>query len=94
MQVSVGIVMDSSISSSKKADGKAKSGGNAYSLKDHYLDQLQFVPGLKDLLDGAILKEDGENYIVRSASDFSYAADRYAGDHFRLVGDASGASGL
>lgn len=86
--------MDSSISSSKKAAGKAKSNGNIYSLKDHYLDQLQFVPGLKDLLDGATLKEDGENYMVRSASDFSYAADRYAGDHFRLVGDASGASRL
>lgn len=82
--------MDSSISASKKSAGRASSADGEYSIKDHYLDQLKFVPGLEALLEGASLKEDGENYFVRSASDFSYAADRYAGDHFRLIGDASG----
>jgi flavine halogenase len=86
--------MNSPISVSKKAAGRAKSDDCKYSLKSHYLDQLQFVPGLKDLLDGATLKDDGEDFFVRSASDFSYAADQYAGDHFRLVGDAAGVSAL
>ncbi|TFK44724.1 hypothetical protein BDQ12DRAFT_673465 [Crucibulum laeve] len=87
--VSVGIVMDSSISASKKAAGKVAAQGGEYTLKDHYLDQLQYVPNLKKFLEGAELKEDGDHYRVQSASDFSYAADKYAGDHFRMIGDAS-----
>ncbi|KAF7784177.1 hypothetical protein Agabi119p4_342 [Agaricus bisporus var. burnettii] len=87
--VSVGIVMDSSISAQKKAEGrKATSDGN-YTLRDHYLDQIQLVPGLKALLEEATLKEDGEHYVIRSAADYSYAADKYAGDHYRIIGDAS-----
>jgi hypothetical protein len=82
--------MDSSISSQKKAEGRGASATGQYSLKDHYLDQLEFVPGLRDLLDGATMKEDNEHYDVRSAADFSYAADKYAGDHYRIIGDASG----
>lgn len=82
--------MDSSISASKKSAARAASVDGEHSLKEHYLDQLQFVPGLRNLLEDATLKEDGENYLIRSASDFSYAADRYSGDHFRLIGDASG----
>lgn len=82
--------MDSSISAQKKAEGrKATSDGN-YTLRDHYLDQIQLVPGLKVLLEEATLKEDGEHYVIRSAADYSYAADKYAGDHYRIIGDASG----
>ncbi|KAF5352704.1 hypothetical protein D9756_005858 [Leucocoprinus leucothites] len=87
--VSVGIVMDSSISSQKKSQGRKASETGEHSLKDHYLDQLQFVPGLQSLLEGATMKEDDQHYHVRSAADFSYAADKYAGDHFRIIGDAS-----
>jgi hypothetical protein len=82
--------MDSSISPQKKAEGRKTSSNGDYTLRDHYLDQLQFVPGLKDLLEGATLKEDGEYYGIRSAADYSYAADKYAGDHYRIIGDASG----
>ncbi|KAK7464329.1 Flavin-dependent halogenase armH4 [Stygiomarasmius scandens] len=79
--VSVGIVEDSTVSATKKAAQKG-------TLRDHYLAQFELVPGLKQLLGDATLVEDGPN-TVKSATDFSYAATAYAGDHFRLVGDAS-----
>jgi len=82
--------MDSAISSQKKTEGRKKSDAGVYSLKEYYLDQFQFVPGVRNLLDGATMKEDDEYYHVQSASDFSYAADKYAGDHYRIIGDASG----
>ncbi|KAF8183754.1 hypothetical protein K438DRAFT_1129539 [Mycena galopus ATCC 62051] len=90
--VSVGIVMDSKVSVAKKAAGSAAAGdGNSYTLQDHYLDQFVFAPRVKKLLGGAELRVDatGRTPTVKSASDFSYTASSYAGDHFRLVGDAS-----
>lgn len=84
--------MDSAISANKKAEGRKASPNGEYTLKEHYLDQIELVPGLKSLLEGATLKEDDEYYHVRSAADFSYAADKYAGDHYRIIGDASGKS--
>jgi len=57
-------------------------------LRDHYLSQLKLVPSLQTLLKGASLVDYGVN-TVRSVTDFSYAASAYAGDHFRLAGDAS-----
>ncbi|KAJ6542740.1 putative halogenase [Mycena capillaripes] len=90
--VSVGIVMDGQVSASKKAAGAAAAGeGSQHTLQDHYLAQLAFVPRLKKLLGGAELRVDatGETPTVKSASDYSYTATQYAGDHFRLVGDAS-----
>ncbi|KAJ2923818.1 hypothetical protein H1R20_g13275, partial [Candolleomyces eurysporus] len=80
--VSVGIVMDQSISTAKKTAARAKNSEST--LKDHYLEQLQFVPGVQDLIGNGTLL-DGN---VRSAGDYSYSPDRYSGDHFRLVGDA------
>ncbi|KAJ7353678.1 hypothetical protein DFH08DRAFT_857474 [Mycena albidolilacea] len=90
--VSVGFVMDSKVSVAKKAAGSAAAGdGSSYTLQDHYLAQFAFVPRLKKLLGDAELCVDatGETTTVKSASDFSYTAASYAGDHFRLVGDAS-----
>ncbi|KAF8168995.1 hypothetical protein K438DRAFT_1615682, partial [Mycena galopus ATCC 62051] len=90
--VSVGFVIDIKISATKKAAGSATAGdGNSYSLQDHYLDQFTFAPKLKKLLGAAQLRVDatGQTPTVKSASDFSYSASSYAGDHFRLVGDAS-----
>ena len=84
--------MDSAISAAKKAAGSAASEGKGHTLKDHYLSQLDFVPGLKKFLATASLKEDMDGPTVKSASDYSYAASCYAGDHYRLVGDASGRS--
>ncbi|CAK5270931.1 unnamed protein product [Mycena citricolor] len=81
-RVSVGIVMDGKISAAKKA---------GHTLQEHYLAQFQFVPKLRQLLGAAKLAVDASGQIppVKSASDFSYTATRYSGDHFRLVGDAS-----
>ncbi|KAF7327989.1 hypothetical protein MKEN_00379500 [Mycena kentingensis (nom. inval.)] len=83
-KVSVGIVMDGKVSAAKKA----AAGGT---LQDHYLAQLEFVPQLKKLLGNAELVVDPtvEEPSVRSASDYSYTATMYYGDHFRLVGDAA-----
>lgn len=83
--------MDSAISAKKKADGRKASATGEWSLKDHYLEQLELVPGVKKLIGKGTLKESDE-YRVQSAADFSYAADKYAGDHYRLIGDASGKS--
>ncbi|KAJ7682875.1 hypothetical protein B0H17DRAFT_1075209 [Mycena rosella] len=85
--VSVGIVMDSTVSASKKAAAP----GNGHTLQDHYLAQFEFVPKLKKLLGSAQLRVDPSGQIptIKSASDYSYTATRYFGDHFRLVGDAS-----
>lgn len=73
-------------SNAKKAAGRDASANGSHSLRDHYLDQLRYLPGLKALLGTASLAGG----VVKSASDYSYSADRYAGDHFRIIGDASG----
>ncbi|KAJ7922291.1 hypothetical protein B0H13DRAFT_2230484 [Mycena leptocephala] len=92
--VSVGIVMDSKVSTSKKAAGSAATeDGRECTLQDHYLSQLAFAPRLKKLLGGAELRIDatGKSPTVRSASDYSYTASGYFGDHFRLVGGLTAA---
>ncbi|TEB26484.1 FAD/NAD(P)-binding domain-containing protein [Coprinellus micaceus] len=83
--VSVGIVLNQDISNAKKAAGRDASVNGSYSLRDHYLAQFQYLPGLKKLLGTATLAGG----IVKSASDYSYSADGYAGNHFRIIGDAS-----
>jgi flavin-dependent dehydrogenase len=80
--------MDKTISIRKKCDLREEK-PDEYSLKAHYLDQMQFTPGLRELLKNATLKED-INEPIKSASDYSYSATSYAGDHYRLVGDAAG----
>ena len=60
-----------------------------------YLDTLELAPGLKKLLgDGRLvdhLGSGGDNKsLVHTASDYSYSADRYGGDGWRVVGDAGG----
>ncbi|KAF5319373.1 hypothetical protein D9619_008613 [Psilocybe cf. subviscida] len=86
--VSVGFVMDKSISIRKKSTLR-EAAPDSYSLKAHYHDQMQYAPGLRGLLKNARLKEYGADSEVKSASDYSYSASSYAGDHFRLVGDAA-----
>ncbi|KAH6904966.1 hypothetical protein BKA70DRAFT_1373310 [Coprinopsis sp. MPI-PUGE-AT-0042] len=81
-KISVGVVLNQEIATRKKTEGRAKSA--EFTLKDHYLQELQLAPGIIDLLGKATLV-DGH---VQSASDYSYQSDRYSGDHFRLVGDA------
>ena len=82
----MGIVLHQDTSHAKKAAGRKASLTGDYSLQDHYLDQFQYLPGLKRLLGTASLVDGA----VKSASDYSYSADRYSGKHFRIIGDASG----
>ena len=84
---SIGIVMREDVSTLKKRSANDR---GACTLRDHYLSQLDLVPGLKAMLADAKLQDDPtKGPPVRSASDYSYSATSYAGDHFRLVGDAS-----
>ena len=68
-------------------------------LSDKYLTFLHLAPGVQALMgDNAklvtVCDENGEAPAARSASDFSYSADRYAGDGWRIVGDAGGKCGV
>ncbi|KZS94789.1 FAD/NAD(P)-binding domain-containing protein [Sistotremastrum niveocremeum HHB9708] len=89
---SVGVVMDTQTSSAKKAAGTAKASPEPWTLTNHYVEQLKsFVPGIWGFLDGATMATEAETDgpAVKSATDYSYAATCYSGDHFRLVGDAA-----
>ncbi|EMD33059.1 hypothetical protein CERSUDRAFT_108283 [Gelatoporia subvermispora B] len=68
-------------------------------LADRYLSFLQLAPGVLELIgDGELVRvstEEGRHAygdpdapFARSASDYSYSADRYAGPGYRIVGDA------
>ncbi|EMD35669.1 hypothetical protein CERSUDRAFT_139562, partial [Gelatoporia subvermispora B] len=81
---SIGVVMHESASKAKKAQAKAD--GQKPTLTEHYLDQLQYLPGVRELIG------DGGEFIpgsTKSAADYSYSASAYSGDHFRVIGDAA-----
>ncbi|EPQ52656.1 FAD/NAD P-binding domain-containing protein, partial [Gloeophyllum trabeum ATCC 11539] len=54
------------------------------SVRQHYLRSLERAPGVCDLLKDSQLQGD-----VQSASDYSYSATSYAGEGWRLAGDAA-----
>ncbi len=83
---SIGFVMHQNVSNSKKANLSKSSGGSS-TLTMHYLDQLKYVPGVRDLIGDKGYMVEGS---VKSSSDHSYFASNYAGDHYRIVGDAAG----
>ncbi|KZP00964.1 putative halogenase [Calocera viscosa TUFC12733] len=83
---SVGIVEEQAASIQKKQAAKAANSGTT--MKEHYLRQMKLCPGLMKLVADAELVDDGVTPVVRSASDYSYTATNYGGDHYRLVGDA------
>ncbi|SJL13065.1 uncharacterized protein ARMOST_16502 [Armillaria ostoyae] len=86
--VSVGIMTDQASSTVRKA--LFAKDGMHHSSKTDYLAQLKLVPTVSGkFLCKATLRGENSPTCIRSASDFSYAADRYSGDHFRLIGDAS-----
>ncbi|KAG1886509.1 putative halogenase [Suillus subluteus] len=86
---SVGIVMDQESSNRKKKASRATSGGSGSNLLAHYKEELlSRAPGVLKLIGKATLRNDGTPEAVKSASDFSYSASSYAGDHFRLAGDS------
>lgn len=79
-------------SSSSSAAGTTHSRMHS-TLADRYLTFLHLAPGVQALIgEDAQLEhvqdENGEAPAARSASDFSYSAEEYAGDGWRIVGDA------
>ncbi|KZT12692.1 FAD/NAD(P)-binding domain-containing protein [Laetiporus sulphureus 93-53] len=81
---SIGVVMHQSASNVKKA--KLNAEGKRPTLTEHYLEQLEFLPGIRELIgdQGAMIPDS-----TKSAADYSYFASRYSGDHFRVIGDAA-----
>lgn len=74
---SVGVVQNQEMSVARR-----KSLGSP-SSKDYYISNLDFTPGIKNLLkDGEIITD------VKSASDWSYSAPIYALTNARIIGDA------
>ena len=82
--------MDQDTSNLKKRGAQSASG--VPSLQAHYLQEVHKVPGLMELLEKATLRDSGQPGAIKSASDFSYSASSYAGDHYRIAGDAGGKS--
>jgi hypothetical protein len=82
--------MDQEISIRKKRVCRATLGDSGMNLQNHYVDELARAPGVLKLIGKGTLRNDGKPEAVKSASDFSYSASTYAGDHFRLAGDAGG----
>jgi flavine halogenase len=74
-KVSVGVVM-------KESDNIALR-KESTSLKDHYLRALARAPCAMKMVEKGQLLEG-----VRTASDYSYSAETYAGHNWRLAGDA------
>ena len=102
---SVGIVMDqkahgvrSRAASSATTAPLPPTGTSASAqstLAERYLTFLHLAPGVQALMgEGAELirveDENGNAPAARSASDFSYSAEEYAGCGWRVVGDAGG----
>ena len=60
--------------------------------EQRYLKALDLAPGINQLLGskGRIVRGEAELATVRTASDISYSASSYAGENFRIVGDAAG----
>jgi hypothetical protein len=86
---SVGVVMDQESSNRKKKASRGASGESGSNLLAHYKEELSSrAPAVLKLIGKATLRNDGTPQAVKSASDFSYSAPSYAGDHFRLAGDS------
>ena len=91
--VSIGIVEHQDIITKKKRAFAGESGTS--SMKDFYLSELKLAPEISCLLgDEAHLTfgpgEGSGQQLVKSTSDFSYAASSYSGTGYRIVGDAGG----
>ncbi|KAH8694999.1 hypothetical protein BGW36DRAFT_298705 [Talaromyces proteolyticus] len=74
---SVGIVQNQEMATKKKREAGSPSS------KDFYLQSLELVPGIKELIGSAELITD-----IKSASDWSYSASHYAFPYARIIGDA------
>jgi hypothetical protein len=66
--------------------------GSWFAAEQRYLKALDLVPGVNRLLGskGRMVRGEAGLATVRTASDYSYSAPSYAGENFRIVGDAAG----
>ncbi|KAI0084352.1 FAD/NAD-binding domain-containing protein [Irpex rosettiformis] len=83
---SVGVVMDKDLAAQKKK--LHDSDDHLEKVHKFYLEELKRAPGVMKLLGDARLRNNDGTASVKSTSDFSYAATSYAGDHYRIAGDA------
>jgi hypothetical protein len=56
-------------------------------LTIRYLSNISLAPGVVKLITFSGVLDEGS---VKSASDFSYSAPSYAGNGYRIIGDAGG----
>ncbi|KAJ7780767.1 FAD/NAD(P)-binding domain-containing protein [Mycena maculata] len=85
-KTSVGVVMKSEIWSKNKSTFPSQN-----SLLEFYLAALKGAPEVKSLIGagGMInITPNGGTPVVMTASDYSYSASSYAGENYRIVGDA------
>ena len=82
----------SSLSSSTTLFSPSDSWSALAGAEQRYLKALDLTPGVKRLLgsESVMLRGESESDTVRTASDYSYSASSYAGEKFRVVGDAAG----
>lgn len=85
--VSVGVVEDKDIAAKKR---KQYAGDHREQARQFYLDELKRTPGVMKFIGDARLMKAEDGTQVKTTSDFSYAATSYAGDHYRMAGDAAG----
>jgi hypothetical protein len=87
---------DKSARGTPPGNGASEARESALPLRtQRYLETLDFAPGLKELLgEGKLVDrfgtDDSDPNLIHIASDYSYSADRYAGDGWRVIGDAGG----
>lgn len=66
--------------------GNTNSSSNSH-LTIRYLSNISLAPGVVNLITPSGALDEGS---VKSASDFSYSAPSYAGNGYRIIGDAGG----
>ncbi|KAH6914272.1 FAD binding domain-containing protein [Coprinopsis sp. MPI-PUGE-AT-0042] len=87
---SVGVVMNektynSQIQNTTGTPSSLPHGASDSTLASRYLSSLPLAPGVVKLITQSGILEVGS---VKSASDFSYSANSYAGPGYRIIGDA------
>ncbi|EEB95320.1 hypothetical protein MPER_05724, partial [Moniliophthora perniciosa FA553] len=95
-RTSIGIVMNQEMYNAKNKNGtpltspfdpSAAPNPTSSTMTARYLSNLSLAPGLVKLITEKGRMDVGS---VKSASDFSYSAPSYAGNGYRIVGDAGG----
>jgi len=78
--VSIGVVMNEDASNSLR---KTRS-----SLMEHYLQQIELVPAIKELMGSAVFDDKKISPALQIATDYSYFSQVHAGSNYRIIGDA------